>query len=76
MTAMHSWVGRQRRGPVMCMSMSVVTHHAALLVIVLPKAQRQIRQCLRAALHRHGLVVGEAVLLHTHQMQYHSARVW
>ena len=40
------------------------THHATFLVVILTKAQRQIRQRLSAALHRHGLIVTESVLLH------------
>lgn len=41
---------------------SMAPYHAAFLV-VLAKLQGQIAERLRARLHRHGLVVGEAVLL-------------
>jgi hypothetical protein len=46
-------------GPAALLTM---TYHATFLV-VLAKLQCQIAERLRARLHRHGLVVGEAVLL-------------
>jgi hypothetical protein len=45
-----------------CRAHDIRTHHATFLV-VLAELQRQIAERLRARLHRHGLVVREAVLL-------------
>lgn len=41
-------------------------HHAAVFVIIFTKAQRKVGQRLHAALHRHGLIVCETMLLPQH----------